>query len=195
MVFVPDEFVISPAQERARYELHHNDPDDEGYRQFLSRLLDEVTPRVPPEAHGLDYGSGPEPALVGMLREFGFEALGYDLYFAPDESALATVHDFITCSETVEHFRRPLMEFDRMDAALAPGGLLAIMTSMPEGDWDAGRFAGWHYPTDETHICYYSVRTMEWLAAHYSWQLRIPRPDVALMLKPERADGATATAP
>jgi SAM-dependent methyltransferase len=180
LIFVPDEFLLSPAQERARYELHENDPADEGYRAFLGMLVDEIVPLLTPGARGLDYGSGPTSALVQMLRERGFDMRGYDLYFSPDRDALVGSYDFITCTETVEHFREPLVEFDRMAGALAPGGTLGIMTDMPEGEWDAEQFARWQYTSEETHISFFSPATMSWLARRYGWRLRIPRPRVAL---------------
>ncbi len=182
LVFVPDEFLLSPEQERARYELHENDPADEGYRAFLGRLVDEIVPLLAPGARGLDYGSGPTPALVQILRERGYHMQGYDLYFAPDQGALAGSYDFITCTETVEHFRDPLVEFDRMSAALAPCGMLGIMTDMPEGEWDAAQFAQWHYTFDDTHIAFFSPVTMSWLARRYGWRLLVPRARVALFV-------------
>jgi len=182
LVFVPDEFLLTPERERARYELHENDPEDEGYRAFLSTLVDEMIPSLAPGARGLDYGSGPTPALMQMMRERGFDMQGYDLYFAPDEGALAGSYDFITCAETVEHFRDPLVEFDRMSAALAPGGVLGMMTDMPEGEWDAEQFAQWHYIFDDTHIAFFSAATMSWLARRYGWHLRMPRARVSLFV-------------
>lgn len=180
LIFVPDEFLLSPEQERARYELHQNDPADEGYRAFLGILVDEIVPLLTPGATGLDYGSGPTSALVSILRERGFNMREYDLYFSPDEDALAGSYDFITCTETVEHFREPLMEFDRMAEALSPGGTLGIMTDMPASEWDAEQFAGWRYTTDDTHIAFFSSATMAWLARRYGWVLRRPQPRVTL---------------
>jgi len=181
MVWVPEQFLISPRLERERYLQHNNDPRDEGYRRFLSRLLDEIASRTPTGAEGLDYGSGPTPVLTGMLQQAGFVMRKYDLYFHRDESALDRAYDFIACCETAEHFRNPRAELDGLDAMLSPGGLLGIMTGMLE-DW--GEFERWHYRRDDTHISFYAPRTMQWIARKYGWGVELPRPNVAIFRKP-----------
>lgn len=177
LVFVPDRFLLNPAQERERYLLHENDPGDAGYRDFLARLVDEVAPLLEPGAEGLDYGCGDPPVLVMMLRERGFCAEGWDLYFAPDREPLSRTWDFVTCSETAEHFRRPLIEFERFDRLLRPDGVVGVMTKMLE-DWS--RFEDWHYHYDVTHICYYSPRTMRWIADRFGWSVSFPRETVTV---------------
>lgn len=179
-VSVPDKFLLGPAEERARYARHRNDSADEGYRGFLRNLLDEVVPRVPPGAQGLDYGCGEPPVLMGMLQDAGLRMTGFDLYFRRDEAALERRYDFIVCSETAEHFREPLAEFARLNSLLRPGGLLAVMTGMP-ADWS--EFARWHYRSDVTHICFYAPRTMRWLAEHFGWSSELPRANVAIFRK------------
>ncbi|MGC9320320.1 MAG: methyltransferase, partial [Armatimonadota bacterium] len=93
LVFVPDRFLLPPAEERQRYLLHENDPDDEGYRRFLARLSEIVVPLVEPGAESLDYGCGQPPVLVMMLREAGLQAAGWDLFFRRDEVALRRSYD------------------------------------------------------------------------------------------------------
>ena len=180
-VSVPDEFLLGPDEERARYARHRNDPADEGYRAFLRNLLDEVVPRVAPGAEGLDYGCGEPPVLMAMLEEAGLRMTGFDLYFPCAEAALACTYDFIVCSETAEHFREPLAEFARLNSLLRPGGVLAVMTGMLG---DREEFARWHYRTDATHICFYTPRTMRWLAEHFGWALELPRANVAVFGRP-----------
>ena len=102
------------ATEHARYLEHNNEVDDPDYREFLARLWVHVRQRVAQGASGLDYGAGPGPALVAMMREDGFEADGYDPIFAPDTELLERTYDFIVCTETADnldafenwHYRR-----------------------------------------------------------------------------------------
>ena len=182
LVYVPDRFLLNPADERERYLLHENEAEDEGYRTFLSRLADEVTPVLEPNAEGLDYGCGDPPVLVMILRERGFHVEGWDLYFAPDRAPLDRTYDFVTCSETAEHFRRPLIEFERFDRLLCPGGVLGVMTKMLE---DQTQFADWHYRYDATHISYFSPTTMRWIAKRFGWSVEFPRETVTIFRKPE----------
>ena len=104
----------------------------------------------------------------------------YDPLFHPDESALEETYDFITCTETAEHFSSPRDEFDRLQALLKPLGWLGVMTGMLE-DWS--EFGDWYYHRDPTHISFFSRRTMSWIADRYSWKARFPRPNVVLFHK------------
>ncbi|MFO7948468.1 MAG: methyltransferase domain-containing protein, partial [Armatimonadota bacterium] len=81
------------------------------------------------------------------------------------------------CTETVEHFRRPRVEFDRFNQMLRSGGQLGIMTQMLD-EW--AEFDDWYYHYDITHICFYSPQTMHWIAKRYLWDCDFPRESVAI---------------
>ncbi|ANB03036.1 hypothetical protein ECTOBSL9_2587 [Ectothiorhodospira sp. BSL-9] len=168
---------LSVAGEREYYASHRNDPGDAGYRAFLSRLSDALWPRLSAGARGLDYGCGPGPALSRMLEEKGFPTRYYDPVFFPDQAALTQHYDFITCSETAEHFRAPGLEFERLSALLRPGGWLGVMTGFRPAD---AHFPRWHYRRDPTHICFYSPDTLAWIARRHGWRLEIPTQNIAL---------------
>jgi len=169
-----------PELEHSHYLLHENDPDDPRYRRFLSKLAGPLLARLPAAASGLDYGCGPGPALAAMLSEAGHRMRLYDPMFHADSSALTGRYDFITCTETAEHFHDPASEFDRLDALLEDGGLLAVMTCFHTND---DRFAKWHYRSDPTHVVFYSEQTMRTIAAARNWTCDIPVKDVAIMGK------------
>ena len=174
------------AAEKSRYLEHNNEVHDPDYRTFLARLWDRVKPLLTPRASGLDYGAGPGPALVAMMREDGFEVEGYDPIFDPDTKALERTYDFIVCTETAEHMHRPGDELSRLDGMLRPGGLLGVMTSFvdasdsPEG---LAAFKNWYYRRDPTHVAFYSAATMEWIAGHMGWQLELPAKNIAIFRK------------
>jgi SAM-dependent methyltransferase len=169
-----------PAEERARYETHENDPEDRRYRDFLSRLADPLVARLPPGAEGLDYGSGPGPTLSVMLSEQGFPMEIWDPFFAPGRAPLQRSYDFITCTETAEHFFHPRDEFDRLNRLLRPGGWLALMTRIVR---EGQSFSTWRYARDPTHVCFYRPETMTWIATQYDWSPEYPDPDVVLFRK------------
>ncbi len=181
LTFLSPEFYLSPEDELARYLLHENSPEDGRYREFLSRLTDYLTPKLQAGARGLDYGSGPGPTLSVMLEEAGFPMEIYDPYFAPDTAPLERTYDFITCTETAEHFHVPKKEFDRFHRLLNRRGWLGIMTEMLESD---DSFASWWYHTEPTHVCFYKRATMAWIADQYSWCVEYPRKNVTLFYKP-----------
>lgn len=168
--------------ERARYETHRNSPEDAGYRAFLDKALAPLCARLAKGARGLDYGCGPGPAASVMLRERGFACEEWDPYFRP-EPAPRGPYEFLVCTEVAEHLRRPAEDFARLDALLAPGGALALLTGVLEDD---AAFAGWWYRRDPTHIAFYRPETLSWLARRFGWILERPSKDVALFFKPGR---------
>lgn len=171
----------SPDAEYAHYLHHENDARDPAYRRFLSKLAIPLLARVPAGSCGLDYGCGPGPALATMLRESGHRVALYDPFFQPDPAPLEQVYDFVTCTETAEHFHRPADEFDRFVTLIRPGGWLAIMTCFQTDD---SRFTDWHYRQNPTHVVFYRDQTMRHLARRLGWSCDIPVKDVALMRKP-----------
>lgn len=177
LIHLSPEHRLDPQAERAEYETHDNRPDDPGYRAFLGRVADPLATRLPPGAEGLDYGSGPGPTLSVMLEEQGFPMTIYDPIFAPDPGVLERIYDFVTCTETVEHFFDPGDEFDRINGMLRPGGWLAVMTQVYSGD---PPFESWRYPRERSHVCFYRQETMHWLARHYGWTIESPGPNVFL---------------
>jgi SAM-dependent methyltransferase len=173
--------------EYAHYLHHENHPDDPGYRRFLSKLADPLLARLPAASRGLDYGCGPGPALAAMLREADHEVALYDPFFYPNQEPLERVYDFVTCTETAEHFHRPADEFNRLAGLVRPGGWLAIMTGFQTDDT---QFARWRYRMDPTHVVFYREGTLRHVAACRGWSCDIPVKDVALMQKPQ--EGCTA---
>ncbi len=169
-----------PQQEYQRYLEHDNDPNDPGYRKFLSKLADPLLQKLTPSSKGLDYGCGTGPALAMMLQECGYGMRIYDPFFYPDRSVLQREYDFVTCTEVVEHFHLPYSEFVFLDGLLRPGGWLAVMTSFLTMD---ERFGQWSYRRDPTHVVFYKQETFQVLADHLGWSCEIPCKDVVLLQK------------
>ncbi len=180
LVFVPEQFHVSARQEKARYDLHRNHPDDPGYRAFLSRLFNPLRQRLAEDASGLDFGSGPGPALPAMLRELGYRIDIFDKFYACDESVFNRKYDFITAAEVLEHLCRPGFELCRLYGMLNPGGILGIMTKLVI---DRQAFDTWHYKNDKTHICFFSRQTFQWLAGALEAQVEFIGKDVVLLQK------------
>lgn len=180
LVFVPPHERLNRSEEKARYDLHRNDPYDPGYRSFLSRFTDLLLARVPVGSEGLDFGCGPGPALAMMLREQGRPMIVYDPFYAPDESVWTRTYDFITATEVMEHLYRPAEELGRLFRVLRPGGWLGIMTKLLP---DHASFLNWSYAQDSTHVCFFSPATCEYIAAHWNASLELPVSEVFLFQK------------
>ena len=169
---------MDEAAEKARYDEHQNDASDPRYRRFLSRLTAPLLEQIGAGSRGLDFGSGPGPALAQMLTEAGMRMRLYDPFYAPDPSVWDQQYDFITATKVVEHLRHPRTEFERLFAALQPGGWLGVMTRRVT---TREAFTDSRYSRDPTHICFYSQPTFKWIANRWEARLELPTPDVALL--------------
>ncbi len=180
LVFVPTDYHLSLAAEKAEYDLHRNDPGDSGYRKFLTRLFEPLCDRLTSGAKGLDFGSGPGPTLAPMFADAGFDMSIYDPFYAPERSVLQDRYDFISCSEVVEHLHFPGRELQFLWQLLAVEGWLGIMTKLVI---DRQAFAHWHYKNDPTHVAFFSRETFVYLARKLNARLEFAAPDVILLQK------------
>ena len=180
LVFVPKHFHLSREKEKAVYDLHQNNPDDAGYRRFLSRLSNPLLSKLSPNRSGLDFGCGPGPALARMIEEAGHKMAVFDPYYANEPAVIAQKYDFITATEVVEHLSSPEHIFNLLFGMLEHDGYLGVMTKMVI---DREAFKCWHYIQDETHNCFYSRETFEYLSNKYNASLEFFAKDVILMRK------------
>lgn len=180
LVFVQPGAFLSIQEEKSRYELHQNSPDDIGYRKFLSRMCVPIIDRLTAGSRGLDFGCGPGPTLSIMFKELGYPMAIYDPLYAADESVLDIEYDFVTATEVVEHLQSPKQSLNRMWRCVKPGGYLGIMSKLVI---DQEAFSNWHYKNDDTHICFYLKETFEWLARLWKTEPVFVGKDVMLFRK------------
>ena len=180
VLFLTPKYHLSLEEEKDRYTQHNNEIYDLQYRNFLSALYEPLTQKLRSGMKGLDYGCGPGPALAEMFRENNYIIDIYDPYFFPDKTLLERKYDFITCTETAEHFYEANKEFNRLDSLLKEGGWLGIMTNFYN---DSINFEDWYYRKDPTHVVFYSKQSFEVIASIMSWSVEIPANNVVLFSK------------
>jgi pseudouridine kinase len=169
-IFLDRTQMLEPAAEKARYEKHENGLENKGYRAYLEDFMRTVLEFSvgTPTGSGFtvfDYGSGPEPAFVELLRENGYDARGFDPYFAPDTPVFPGGAALVTALEVVEHFADPPGDFTLMAACVRPDGLLAVRTQLLPAVPDIGAFfGGWWYREDPTHVSFYSEKALQLVA-------------------------------
>ncbi len=169
LIFKDSSKHLSFELQKARYLLHQNSVDDLSYVEFLKPVIDEVSSMFEPGAKGLDFGSGPTPVLVELLRNRNFILELYDPIFSPTMNEVKGGYDFITCTEVAEHFMKPSEEFSKIFNILKPNGALVLMTEL----FEEGRLLkDWWYVRDVTHLCFYSMSTLRWIANKYQRTLR-----------------------
>ena len=180
LIFVPTSQRLTSKEEKIRYDLHKNYPEDPNYRNFLSRIFNPMQKLIAPGSKGLDFGSGPGPTLSLMFEEAGHTMSIYDYFYANNLSVFDNQYDFITASEVFEHLFDPKNEFNRLWNCLKQDGYLGIMTKLA---LDKDAFARWHYKNDPTHVCFFTKHTFEWLAEKMQAELTFADKDVVIFNK------------
>ncbi|CAM37338.1 conserved hypothetical protein [Leishmania braziliensis MHOM/BR/75/M2904] len=205
LVFVPDRFVLSNADEKALYDLHENVPGDAGYEKFLSRAAKPLADFFPPNAHseamqgqrrGLDFGCGRVQVLAHMLSTapYNFSMDAYDLYYFPENRHFLEReghYDFITATEVLEHLQDPFSVLRTLWRCIRIGGVLVIMTKRVHGTVDS--FCNWHYIRDPTHITFFHQDSFQWLADFLpsegeACEARFVSADVVLLIKQQNKE-------
>ena len=178
LVFVPERYWLSAEEERATYDLHVNDSEDQGYRQFLSRLSAPLLEKLNSNQKGLDFGCGPGPTLSVMLEEQGHQVDLYDPFYYNDPAVFSREYNFICATEVVEHMRDPNKDFVAMFKMVKPGGWMGIMTRLVD---DKEAFTQSRYIRDMSHICFYSRSAFEYLAQRFNAELNFVEDNVILL--------------
>jgi len=159
---------LSPTDEKARYDTHNNDVNDEGYQNFVSPITNAILKDFTSHHKGLDFGAGPGPVISKMLNEQNYQIVQYDPFYAPKPELLKGTYDYIACCEVVEHFADPAREFALLNKLLKPGGRLYIMTDIYR---EQSPFLEWYYKDDPTHVFFYREETFRWLKEAYNFNL------------------------
>ncbi|MCJ8277211.1 MAG: class I SAM-dependent methyltransferase [Bdellovibrionales bacterium] len=168
LVFRDPETYLAHDEEKARYETHNNSIENEGYVRFLSPVVENLIPYLKEGSEGLDYGSGPGPILDILFSRKGFKVSNFDPYFNNDEEVVSRTYDFVTCTEVIEHLYKPYEVLKKMDHCLKEEGYLLLMTDPQPGK---DKFLNWGYRMDNTHVCFYSKKTMEWISQNLNYEL------------------------
>lgn len=180
LVFVAPSYLPNRNEEKAEYDLHENNADDEGYRRFLTRMYEALTPHLSEQAQGIDFGCGQTRLLASVFETASHKMDVYDPNYFPDSTCLNKHYDFIVCTEAIEHFHHPAKEWEQWQKMLKPGGCLGIMTKRVI---NAEKFANWHYKNDKTHVSFFSEATFRWLAQNYNYHIVFPSSDIVILEK------------
>ena len=152
--------------EKYRYELHNNDIDDPGYQKFVKPITSFVLDNFNSKDKGLDFGAGPGPVISKVLKDHGYDISQYDPYFHPNDQLLKQQYLYVIACEVIEHFNQPKNSFDILYKVLAKGGSWIFMTELYNDHID---FSHWYYKNDETHVIFYTEKTLQYLKDHYGF--------------------------
>jgi SAM-dependent methyltransferase len=153
-------------EERARYDTHNNDVENEGYQKFVSPITNSVLQNHTTAEIGLDFGAGPGPVIAMLLKEQGYNLALYDPVYHDFPELLEAHYDYIFACEVIEHLHAPYVEFKRLIDILLPNGKLYCMTHLYDETID---FEKWYYKNDFTHVFIYTRETIDWIAAEFGF--------------------------
>jgi len=170
LIYVSDTYLLENVEEKKRYDFHNNDINDPKYVQFLSQLKEPLTIRLKPKSLGLDFGSGPEPVLAQLFIQEGFKIDIFDPFYAKNDFVFTKKYDFITLTEVAEHLYNPAFEIEKIVSLLKANAFLAIMTLRTD---NIKEFNNWFYLKDDTHVRFFSNKSMEYIAKKYNLSLEI----------------------
>lgn len=169
LVFKNPELFASIEKETARYSEHNNDSTDQGYLDFLGKVVNPLKDFLPSKFTALDFGCGPGPTLSGLLEDIGGRVENYDPIFFPDAHLLIPEsYDVVTSTEVVEHFKTPAFDWEVLIGLVKDNGLLAIMTLIYSPAID---YSTWWYKKDFTHIVFYQKETFDYIAEKYNLEI------------------------
>lgn len=167
LIFRPEHEHVSTAEEKERYLTHNNKMENKGYVEFLLRPYEFSKDYLHSTQTILDYGCGFNPVFAQLMEKKGWNCDFYDPLFFP-QGVKRSRYSNIFCIETVEHFKFPHKDWLRLHHLLAQEGVLTIMTDL----WrDQKDFPHWYYINDKTHLSFYHMKTMEWIAENYGWNI------------------------
>jgi len=152
--------------EKERYELHNDDVNNDGYRNFVAPLTSAIINDFTIEHKGLDFGAGTSRIISSILKESNYNILDYDPYFHIHPELLEKKYDYLSSCEVVEHFYTPYKEFKLLKSLLNTDGKLYIMTEPYHSEID---FATWYYKNDPTHVFFYSLETLQWIKNEFGF--------------------------
>jgi len=167
-VVLDKHLLLNAKEEKTRYDLHSDDSTNEGYRKFVSPVVNSVFDTFRNTDKGLDYGCGNSRIVQKMLLEKEYTCEGYDPFYFPNIEILQeNTYHYITCCEVIEHFYKPYEEFKKLHQLLKPNGKLILKTNLLTPEID---FIKWWYKNDPTHVCFYSYKSLETIKKLFNFE-------------------------
>lgn len=168
LVFKNPKIHFNLSQDIKRYTTHRNSHQDQGYVDFLNRMVTPLSSFLPKKFSALDFGCGPVPTLCLLLEDKGGVVENYDPLFFENPSALQKTYDVVISTEVIEHFKSINEDWELLTSLVSPNGILAVMTLFIGNDID---YKSWWYKNDPTHVVFYREETFDYLAKRFQLEI------------------------
>jgi 2-polyprenyl-3-methyl-5-hydroxy-6-metoxy-1,4-benzoquinol methylase len=156
IIFVPRSSLLTPSEEKKRYDSHQNDESDPGYREYFLKTVRPVLKELRPGTRGLDFGCGRTRLMASLFEETGHEVDSYDPFYFPDEGIFQKKYDFAVLNEVIEHLRNPSGTLKSLRSVVS--GPLFVRTKLYPAT--ESEFANWFYKRDATHVQFWSLKAL-----------------------------------
>lgn len=166
------------------YSKHDNSFESLGYVKMFENLIENFIKPLNITGKALEFGSGPGPVLFELLKRTGLEMHQYDPFYYKSEEYLNHKYNLITSTEVAEHFSDPMKEFKHLESLLNDDGYLVIMTSFRMMEIE--QFFKWWYRRDETHISFYNLKTLQYIAKKFNLKIINQNNKNIIVMKKER---------
>lgn len=166
LIFKDKKHFLASNEERRRYLFHENSIENQGYVNFLTRIINPTIKLLKPGDCGLDFGCGPNSVLSQLMKLKNFCCDFYDPFFYPELKNFK--YDFIFATECFEHFHNPRKELITLCSLLKNEGFLSIMTEIYK---NIENFRDWYYHRDPTHVCFFSTATFDYICDEFKFKL------------------------
>jgi SAM-dependent methyltransferase len=161
LIYVPPEYHLSTEEEKNRYSKHTNTSDDKKYVAYLSDVADNALALPVRSPRVLDFGSGPNQVLAGIINARGVYCASHDPLYGINADNGGELFDIIVACEVFEHLRDIKKEIRLIGSLLKPGGFVYVHTQLYD---DVKDIPSWWYLKDPTHISFYCEKTMRTIA-------------------------------
>lgn len=130
----------------------------------------------------LDYGGG-AGMLSRLLRQAGWDSVSYDPFVDRDiRPESLGQFGLVTCFEVFEHVADVAGLASRLQALLAPEGLMLVSTLVSDGQLAAGQALTWWYAAPRNgHISLFSSRSLAVLAQRHGFNVASFSPDMHVL--------------
>jgi len=154
-------------------------------RANAETLLTTFPANARPASH-LDYGGG-AGRLSELLRAAGWSSACYDPFFSGGgQQAPSGSYPLITCFEVFEHVPDVRGLVQRLDALLAPDGLVLASTLVSDGQLVPGQPLTWWYASPRNgHVSLFTARSLAMLATRQGWRTASFSPDIHVFWRGE----------
>jgi len=161
LIFLDKTYHVTNVNEKNQYDQHNNSLENKGYVKMFNDFLDFTLENLNIKT-ALDFGSGPTPVLVELLKKRGLYTEYFDKYYQPKKIYENKTYDLITSTEVFEHLENPIEILSTLAKHLNPNGIISLMTLFHTNKQED--FLKWWYRRDPTHITFFTPKSIELMA-------------------------------